>query len=733
MKRLLTLVLLAVWATAFAAFPPLRLGLGLLAGGSPINLPLLTSGQVASMFTFEGSFTLGNGSISGFYGGLHAITVSGSTMYGSATFYDPDNTNNLLDGGGYGSFTLPTLVGAPAYDGSNATVSAANTTCSYNPSNYCVPMAPGTYVWNANYTLSPTPTGGDTTETFTSLPAGMAANVGWEIKFSTGHVSKVTNVAGSTVTLDSALPAGTYTATVTVHQWHPADACGPNGGGGGYRLTGAMIYSGSLYVTCGTWYDSTSNDDIGWIAKTDPASPGSGWGVQNGETGVSALCGTSPNRYLAGPVYPVPAIWQSYLGKAFESSGAALSVNGNCVPWGYTLMPFDPTNVQSTGTPTVPVSSGLAYYNAYPYMLAKRYLVSTPLPLAENGVGQNYYPATLTAAPIAGATTANLNLPSATVTLTANTTYNQNNITVTAISGTMSNSGISYLVNDGGVDFPANSPFYPSYDQTPGATLGLGTYKVGQPALHTATGDTLTLTPKGYQSNFYMIWFVDGDGSLEQRVAFLSGGADGSSPVESSIPYSATGSGVPATLVTLNADGSLGSTAPLVCTMGCTTNIYLAPLGDKYWNTYDSGYGGAFIVPNTRTFAVIVSHQFGTQRGRGAMDVCSQGNASGSDSVPLYPDTQPYIKINVNLYDLQDIVNSLNDPVTYPPYAINPYASVSFPDEANLESSVSSVGCFVAAYPGWIYEDPATNILYMAWPNHSTGGNRIYEYQVTPP
>ena len=83
----------------------------------PLNLPLAQASNFS--LTFLGSFKVPQGSGNGLfaYGG-EAMSVNGADMYLGGTYYYNNGANHT---GGIGEVQIPTLVGVPAYDGSNAT------------------------------------------------------------------------------------------------------------------------------------------------------------------------------------------------------------------------------------------------------------------------------------------------------------------------------------------------------------------------------------------------------------------------------------------------------------------------------------------------------------------------------------------------------------------------------------------------------------------------------------
>lgn len=712
-KRLLTVLALSLLVCLGGMQPATaRRGRGTPVS-NPFNLSQLQGAGIPGRVQFLGSFLIPHNNTTGFSQSTGSIFVNGNTMYLSGSMYDPWDTSKYAEAAGVGMITMPTLSGTPAYDGSNGTATVP-ATCSYNINNgLCVPWIPGSYTAPANYTWTSAPVTGATSATFTSLPPGLTANAGWYVGFNgTTTVDRlITGVSGNTVSWGAALPTNTYTTANVVHQWNPTAACG---NAQGWRIGGTLIANGNLYLTCGTYYDSGSNQ-TGWIAETSPSTPGSGWGVMNTVAGQP----TEFSRFMMGALGNVPPIWQPFFGPAYETGGHALSVISNNTPMGPTFQEFNPTNVLMTAN-AVPITTGLAYYyqgvptSAYPEQLSGRSFTG-PFPQTTT---TGYYPATLTAAPSQGATSVTLVLPTGTVTATGNTTSGQNAIALTAVTGTISNSGIVYNVTDTGGAIPnSDNYFQPSYDYAPGTALGAGdTFNLGASATKTLTGDSLTLVPAGYNTGYWQICFSDG----ECRTVHLQGG--NTDTPEATVPFPLAGSSDPSTF------------APLTgCTIAapCTAAVTMAPLGDNYVTPYDNPYGYGFFWPNTSTFATLTAHLNGPHRGRDAYNICFTG-ASSSNSIPLKPDTAPTISLEFNLFNASDLYSIAHGSPA--PYALNPYATVAFPGASNL---FESNGCLVneSGATGWVFFDPTTNILYVAptgsYGSQAAGGVVVYEYQIS--
>ena len=751
---------------------------------NPLSLPLLTTAQASSMFTFLGSF---NAPTSFALGGA-APSIDGSTMYMVGAFYNPiGNTSNVP---GLGSFTLPALSGTPDYTGGNGTVSL----------NIVAPTRPGSYYPLTPYTATAAPATGATSVTLTSVPPGIAGNDGWFIEFQGSDTEKyeITAVSGDTVSWATALAGNSFSTTVTINQWLPDY---PYGNASGDALTGSMVANGNLYIAGGTHYDGNCNSNLGWVVQAPPSTPGTSWGAVNTVAGEV----TEYSRLLAGTIQPTPSIWAPYFGNDIDTQFPSLAVISCYQPIGWSLFGFDSTNITAAGA-AVPVTQFLNYTDArrldssYPQQLASRSL-SGPFP-DENGYTGPYYPATLAAAPAAGATSATFVLPSASVTMQASFTKGQNALSVTSVTGALSNSGIEYSVSGTGI--PATSYTEPSFDYAPGTNLTTCstttpcTFNLDQPTAATESGVTLTLTPVGYKSGWWTVFFSDG----ESRIVHLMGGdAD---PQSTAIPatyspydptqfvsqvpqpydldaapisgqtsgtFAALPAGIAAngqwfvtftgtsagnsglyetdTVTAVSGDTltwspalptgtyvaltSIYEDAPLTCSGGCTTAVTVAPMGDNWVATYGGGYGGGFIVPNTRTLALVSANYYGVARGKGPYNVCD-GGASSSDSIPLAPDTAPYSRLEIQLYDLGEIYDY--EQAGLPQQAISPYAMVEFPDDANIKNSVGCIGKSTGA-TGFASFDQNSNTLFLS-PSNSAGGAAngvptVFEYAVAAP
>ena len=185
----------------------------------------------------------------------------------------------------------------------------------------------------------------------------------------------------------------------------------------------------------------TGTDTATYTLATDPGTV----------TVTGTIEPTERGRYFAGEIEPIPTTWQSLFGSVFETSGPELSIDGCEQSSGPTFQQFNLADVTAAGN-AVPTHTALGYtYDFDPsnpagYMQSRS--LSGPFPLAENDVGANYYPATLSAAPAVGDVAETFTIP-ASVSATATLTKNSATMDVTAVnSGTISNSGIFYNVSD---------------------------------------------------------------------------------------------------------------------------------------------------------------------------------------------------------------------------------------------------------------------------------------------
>ena len=229
-----------------------------LSASNPLSLPLLTSAQATSMFTFLGSFALPNSGVNQGVGwNSGALSVNGGTLLIPGLMYDPFNNNLYV--GGVGSATIPALTGTPGYTGANGTATITN-----------IPLRPN-YSAAAPYTLTAAPATGATSATLSTLPAGLTVNAGWELKFSDGEVEQITGVSGNTVSWATGLTGSGITTAAQVAQFEPTY---PWGNSSGDVITGTYDNSGTLYVTGACDYDASGNCNLGWVVQGTLATPG---------------------------------------------------------------------------------------------------------------------------------------------------------------------------------------------------------------------------------------------------------------------------------------------------------------------------------------------------------------------------------------------------------------------------------------------------------------------------
>lgn len=688
----------------------------------PVNLPNSTS-QVTGV----GALTLPSSLCSGYTGGsactatvnvsprqpgitptatytLTAAPASGATC---ATFTPSlpagiaANAGWFLDFSGNSATDDMQITSVGTCNGADSVGWATGLSTSYGIS---VPV----YQWNPeyNYITTVTPAAGDTSITLKSLPYGVAVNAGWYIAFNNTNVEEITGISGDTVSWANALTSagGGFTTSTAIYHSTPQGLCSLPGGGN-MNFTGSLVQNGTLYLTCGGQYDGNNNNQLGWIL-TAPTNLNGTWGVASPASGTATSyvtgggTGAEDSRYFAGPVYPVPTIWQPYVGKYFEAGFRSFSVAGTAQPWGPTFQSFDLSTVSPSGT-AVSLTSALGYYGTTSpvnQQLGGR-AFSGPFP-DQNGYSGPYYPATLSVAPVQNDTSEQIVLPTAQIQFTA-TVATSGEMNVTAFSTTpFSNSGITYNLT--GTSIPSGATMQPSFDYAPGATLTTGTYWEGDPPSSAiTTPETLTATPNGYQSV---------GGQSTEWTMFFSDGESREGIINSSGVFTF-------------------SPALTGCTSGnpCTTSVQVAPMGDKWENAYDGQNGGGFIVPGTSTYVAFYVHEYGIQRPRDAESTCGPGS-SESWWAPLYPDTQNYQSVGMYLYKMSDIVKGYDG--SQQPYVANPYGYMQFPDQSNLFSG-SCPGDSLPGYSGgWEYFDPTDDIWYVA-----QGGNPtvIDEYRVTPP
>lgn len=679
----------AVWLLVVSVPAFARHG-GAASGSSPFYFPALSVTQAQGMFKFLGSVTIPDGaSATGniYIPGGALYTADGSHMYVAGMACDPGVANCGTISTGIGEVTLPATVCSGYVGGSTCTATVDSP-----------PIGPG-IVATTSYALTSGYSAGDTCAVFSSaLPPGISANNGWYIFFGAADDDLVTSV-GSCGGADSvgwatALTA-TYASPVNVYQWAPTQ---PWGGGGQNYITGSYVSGGSLIITAVVGYDAACTSTLGFSlqASSSALSPSTTWGSINDATIANNPWGyvaPESSRALVGPIVANPSIWQPYFGAAAVVMGESQSIASCMISQGPAFFSLNPADITAAGA-NVPVTAALAYTTTHGMSGQPP---SGPFPLTTT---TGYYPATLSAAPVQGAASVTVSLPTTSVTLTANVPAIGNQIDVTAISGTLSNSAIAYTANDTAAVFPANccAAFTSlAYDYAPGSTLGTGTYNLGNPSTAAATNDTITLTPAGYNiGSSYEMFFSDGSSAVGTFAAASSG-------VQVFTPTAPLTGCVPAT--------------------PCTTAVQIAPMG-RAWNTgYDGPLGTGFWVPNTSTWVALSFHLNGPQNGRGSSSVCD-GGASESYSTPLAPDTTSYGALSLYLYSASALLKGYNG--SQAPYVASPYDVISFPDSANV---LYSNGCPSSNQYNNGFADyyAAGNILYII------KGNVLLEYQITPP
>lgn len=466
--------------------------------------------------------------------------------------------------------------------------------------------------------------------------------------------------------------------------------CGPT-----CAITGSYVFNNALYVTNTNGYDVSCTDQKGWVAQVNPGL--TSWGAVNTAAGQTSEF----NRYLAGQIAQVPAIWQPYFGQAYVTAGEGQSGAECDISQGPSAIFFNPADVTSAGA-AVPITVALNYPIAN--SLAGQQF-SGPFPIctqtdscSPSGSG---YPATFSTAPTAGATTADIALPTGTVVAVGNiieqsfaTAYNA--IQLTSItSGTISDSGIKYTLSDS-AGLLSGEGVVPAYDYSPGTSLSTGEYRLTLPLATGATADTITMTPAGYASadtqDRWTVTFSDG----EVRVVSISG-------------------------------STMSWSAPLACSPSCGTSFTLAPMGDALMTDYDGAPGSAEFVPGTSTFVAVGIHNYGPNFGRVASVCDTAGSASNSYMSPLAPDTVPYKAVTLYLYSASQLYAGAIG--AQPSYQAQPYATMNFPDNLNLmKRSCLQVSQYAN---GWaVFQG---DLLYLAIRNGAGANIIVYEYQVTPP
>lgn len=157
------------------------------------------------------------------------------------------------------------------------------------------------------------------------------------------------------------------TATVALEPVIPGGGSGPptlNCGQAASRTScvfqGSVIYQGKLYVTVAPYYDAANGANGFLVGAGENLS---GWGSVNAAS-APCLSGTPikcTQRYFAGVLGVVPAVWQSYLGgPCYEANGPGLAIESNAIN-GFGFSTFD-CAAYSSGGGTIPVSESLDYY-----------------------------------------------------------------------------------------------------------------------------------------------------------------------------------------------------------------------------------------------------------------------------------------------------------------------------------------------------------------------------------
>ena len=671
---------------------------------SPLSLPLVSSG--APIFTFLGSFKVPFAPDGG------GMSVSGNTLYVAGLDYNPYNSEAYVDG--LGAVTIPTLSGTPAYNGSNGGTATVVTQ----------PSVAISFVAKANYSLSSAPVTGATTVTFTSLPTGIAANDGWFVTLSDNEFFEVTALSGNTATLNGSITGTGLSTTVSVYQWQPLY---PFGNAQGYTISGSLAANGNVYVTGGTNYDATCDQQTGWISQVTPDL--ATWGVANTVAGQT----TEYSRRYMGSINSVPSIWQSLLGaSAYVANGPHQSIVTCEIPAGFSFTLFDPSSVLTSAN-AVSLKPALDYFwqgggVGQPEQLNYRRF-SGPFPTTTT----SGYQFTLATAPVAGATSFTLAKPfpndntnsvgffDATSTDTTGTTTTQ--LVASAPTGgwpvswaanywAHQSGTLSDLTHGGDCQISASTAV------TAGSTGTMTITCVGDPNPVTTAGDEYSLTLFG----------ADGAGS--GGAPFLVTFSDGEQRVVE-MQFTQTAQPISSSAVFTTLDGCTSgtcTTAPLTCNPSCSTAVTIQPLSDLYFSDYTGPFGTAFISPGSSSLVTVTVQEYGPGLPRPSSTDCYQAQSS-TNANPVTPDTGYYIAPFISVYKMQDIINQENG--VNPIYTATPYATWKFPDFSNWETG--SNGCFQEPDygQGWATFDYSKDILYMA--NLGSSGFLVYEYKVSAP
>lgn len=226
-------------------------------------------------------------------------------------------------------------------------------------------------------------------------------------------------------------------------------------------------------------------------------------------------------------------------------------------------------------------------------------------------------------------------------------------------------------------------------------------------------------------SGFYTIVFSDG----EIRIVHLTKGT-------TAVPNATAGSCDPtgfvsaAWVMTLNSDGTCATpTLEPLTGSGLTTSVLIAPMGSNYTSDYDGPIGTGFIVPNTRTLVYISFHQYGVHTGTSPTPPCDSG-ASGSQSLNISPDTSYYRRLQITLYDANNLVAVKNG--TQPAWFAAPYDWNTFPGYSSLLDGTGCLATYTSA-TSFVAYDATNERLYMGFRASVGGSSTIYVYGVNPP
>lgn len=732
---------------------------------SPLNLPLLTAAQASNLFTHLGSFTVPNGSFTGFVFGGGALSVSGSTMYMSSLVYEPVGGGELM--GGLGSFTPPSTL-CSGYAGGTACTATVDVS----------PRAPGV-IPPATYTLTSGYTSGSTCAVFSALPVGITANAGWFLNFSGGATddSMVTSVGtcngADSVGWTSPLST-TYGTSVSVYQWNPAynytTTTPPAAGDTSITLNSmpsGVAANANWYIA----FNNTNTEEITGISgntvswATPLSSAGGGFTsdtaiYQGTQQGVFSTPG-------GGDLYFTGSLVQN--GTLYVTGGGSYDGNNNNQMGWIATAPTGITGTWGVASPaggsavTNIVNSGTGGIGTEPSRFFAGPISVTPS-IWQPIIGPDFE---------SGG-------PGFSISGTAQSwgpAFQSFNLSTVSSTGTTvdATSGLAYYDKTGesledrafSGPFPLTTTtgYYPATLSVAPAqgdtseTLVLPTSTITFTASVATTGEmSVTAFSGAAFSDNAVTYDLSGTGipngaTMQPAFDYAPGATlttgnywEGDAPTAaiSSESLTATPAGYQgaAAWKMFFSDGSSaigtisGSTftpfTPLtgcVSTSPCTTSVTVGPMGDEYFNGYDGQNGGGFIVPGTSTYVAFYDHNYGLQRPKNSKSTCDP-NSSESWWTPLYPDTQNYQTIGMYMYKMSDLLAAYNG--SQAPYTASPYDYMSFPDEANLvppsSCVITTLGNTYAI--GWSYFDYATDIWYVA-----TGATPtiINEYHVNAP